>query len=336
MTNPTAIGRTLIQLNIRVMTGAVISRLKRGEEIIIPKAHTMLEEGDYVQAVGSEDSLNNLALMLGTREEGELPLTHTQSIESLLLTKKDMVGKQLCDLNLQRNFGCTVTRVRRSGIDLSPSPDLELRFGDKLMIVGEKEGIQAVARLIGNDVKKLSDTDFFPIAMGIVLGVLFGKLNISFGGGVSFSPGLTGGILMMALFLSAIGKTGPIIWSMSGPANQLLRQLGLLLFLAEVGTSAGKTLVSTFQESGFLLFGVGAAITLVPMLLAALVGRLVFKISMLDLLGTITGGMTSTPGLAAADSMTDSNIPGVAYATVYPIAMVFLILFIQVIALAVL
>lgn len=162
-----------------------------------------------------------------------------------------MVGKQLCDLNLQRNFGCTVTRVRRSGIDLSPSPDLELRFGDKLMIVGEKEGIQAVARLIGNDVKKLSDTDFFPIAMGIVLGVLFGKLNISFGGGVSFSPGLTGGILMMALFLSAIGKTGPIIWSMSGPANQLLRQLGLLLFLAEVGASAGKTLVSTFQESVF-------------------------------------------------------------------------------------
>lgn len=247
-----------------------------------------------------------------------------------------MIGKQLCDLNLQRNFGCTVTRVRRSGIDISPSPDLELRFGDKLMIVGEKEGIQAVARLIGNDVKKLSDTDFFPIAMGIVLGVLFGKLNISFGDGMSFSPGLTGGILMMALFLSAIGKTGPIIWSMSGPANQLLRQLGLLLFLAEVGTSAGKTLVSTFQESGFLLFGVGAAITLVPMLLAALVGRLIFKISTLDLLGTITGGMTSTPGLAAADSMTDSNIPGVAYATVYPIAMVFLILFIQIIALTIL
>lgn len=270
--------------------------------------------------------------MLGVREEGELPLSNMQAIESLLLTKKDMVGKQLFDLNLQHNFGCTVTRVRRSGIDLSPSPELELKFGDKLMVVGEKEGVQAVARLLGNDAKKLSDTDFFPIAMGIVLGVLFGKLSISFGGGMSFSPGLTGGILMMALFLSAVGKTGPVIWSMSGPANQLLRQLGLLLFLAEVGTSAGKTLVSTFQESGFLMFGVGAAITLVPMLLAALVGRLVFKISLLDLLGTITGGMTSTPGLAAADSMVDSNIPGVAYATVYPIAMVFLILFIQLIA----
>lgn len=139
----------------------------------------------------------------------------------------------------------------------------------------------------------------------------------------------------MALFLSAIGKTGPILWSMSASSNQLLRQLGLLLFLAEVGTSAGKTLVATFQESGFLLFGLGAVVTVVPMLLAALVGRFVFRISMLDLLGTITGGMTSTPGLAAADSMTDSNIPGVAYATVYPIAMVFLILFIQLIAMVV-
>ena len=332
VTNSGVFGRTLSQLNIRVITGAVISRLKRGEDIMIPTAHTSIEKDDCIQAVGSEESLRNLALMLGTREEGELPLEHTQSIESLLLTNKDMINKQLGDLNMQRNFGCTVTRVRRSGVDLSPSPELALKFGDKLMVVGEKEGIQAVARMLGNDAKRLSDTDFFPIAMGIVLGVLFGKLNISFGGGMSFSPGLTGGVLIVALLLSAIGKTGPVLWSMSGPANQLLRQLGLLLFLAEVGTSAGKNLVSTFQESGFLLFGVGALITLVPMFVAALVGRLVFKISLLDLLGTITGGMTSTPGLAAADSMTDSNIPGVAYATVYPIAMVFLILFIQFIA----
>ena len=200
------------------------------------------------------------------------------------------------------------------------------------MVVGEKEGLKGLARLLGNNAKKLSDTDFFPIAMGIVLGVLFGKLNISFPGGLSFSPGLTVGILLVALFLSAVGKTGPVIWSMSGPANPLLRHLGLLLFLAEVGTSAGKNLVATFQESGWLLFGVGAAITLLPMLIAVVVGRLVFKISILDLLGTITGGMTSTPGLAAADSMTDSNIPSVAYATVYPIAMVFLILSIQIIA----
>ena len=329
VTNPVIFGRSLAQINARAMTGAVISRLKHDGQISIPTAQTVLHEGDYLQAVGSEEALNQLATLVGVREEGELPLQDTHEIVSLLLTNKDMINKQLGDLNLMRTFSCTVTRVRRSGIDLSPSPELALKFGDKLMVVGEKEGLKSLGRLLGNNAKKLSDTDFFPIAMGIVLGVLFGQLNISFPGGLSFSPGLTGGILIVALVLSAIGKTGPILWTMSGPANQLLRQLGLLLFLAEVGTSAGKTLVAMFQESGWLMFGVGAAITLVPMLVAVIVGRLCFKISMLDLLGTITGGMTSTPGLAAADSMTDSNIPGVAYATVYPIAMVFLILAIQ-------
>ena len=213
--------------------------------------------------------------------------------------------------------------------------DLNKISADKL----EKKGVKKAATYYNHDHThsslKGAHMNAKSIAMGIVLGVLFGKINISFSDSLSFSPGLTGGVLMVALVLSAIGKTGPIIWSMSGPANQLLRQLGLLLFLAEVGTSAGKNLVATFQESGLLMFGVGAAITLVPMLVAAIVGHFVFKISLLDLLGTITGGMTSTPGLAAADSMVDSNIPSVAYATVYPIAMVFLILFIQVIASAV-
>lgn len=266
---------------------------------IYPTAHTVLREGDYIQAVGSEESLNQLAVLIGKREEGELPLDKTQEIESLLLTKKDMINKQLGDLNLQKNFGCTVTRVRRSGIDLSPSPDLALKFGDKLMVVGEKEGLKGVAAcwvtMRRNCLIRISS----PLRWVLYWECCSGKINISFSDSLSFSPGLTGGVLMVALVLSAIGKTGPIIWSMSGPANQLLRQLGLLLFLAEVGTSAGKNLVATFQESGLLMFGVGAAITLIPMLVAAIVGRLVFKISLLDLLGTITGGMTSTPGLAA-------------------------------------
>lgn len=332
VTNPGVFNRSLVQLNVRVVTGAVISRVKKGDQILMPSPNCVLQEGDYIQAVGSEEALNELARMVGEREEGELPLEERQNVESILVTKKDMVNKELGSLNLQKNFGCTVTRVRRSGIDLSPSPDLALKFGDKVMVVGERTGIDGVAGLLGNNVKLLSDTDFFPIAVGIVLGVLVGKLSITFPGGVSFSPGLTGGVLLTALILSAVGKTGPILWHLSGPSNQLLRQFGLLLFLAEVGTSAGQNLVATFQESGWVLFGVGAAITLVPMLVAAILGIFVFKISMLDMLGTITGGMTSTPGLAAADSMVDSNIPGVAYATVYPIAMVFLILFIQLIA----
>ena len=332
VTNAPIFGKTLAQLQLRAMTGAVVSRIKHGEKTIIPQAATVLQEGDLLKAVGNDQSLKQLALLIGETITNDLPFGSTQELQSLLVTNKNIINKTLGYLNLQRTFNCTVTRVRRSGIDLSPEPDLQLKFGDKLMVAGEKEDLKEVSQLFGNDEKKLSDTDFFPIATGIVLGVLVGKLNISFSDSFSFSPGLTGGILIVALVLSAIGKTGPIVWSMSGSANQLLRQIGLLLFLAEVGTSAGVNLVSTFQESGWTLFGVGMAITLIPMLVAALFGILVFKIPVLDLLGTLAGGMTSTPGLAAADSMSDSSAPSIAYATVYPIAMVLLILFIQFIA----
>ena len=311
VTNKMVFGRTLAQLSIRAVTGAVISRIKSGDRIMIPNAAYEVKEGDILQAVGTEDSLNQLSMLLGERSSGELPLTKQQSVESILVSRKDLVGKSLGSLNLQQNFGCTITRVT---------------------VVGETEGITGVSNLFGNNAKVLSDTDFLPIALGIVLGVLVGKLNITFPGGISFSPGLTGGVLLTALVLSAIGKTGPILWTLSGSANQLIRQIGLLLFLAEVGTSAGQNLVATFQESGWLMFLVGAAITLVPLIAASLIGIFCFKVSMLDLLGTLTGGMTSTPGLAAADSMSDSNIPGVAYATVYPIAMVLLILCIQIMA----
>ena len=298
----------------------------------MPKPTTQLQRGDLIRVVGNDRSIEQVCLLVGDEVQEDIPFASTQELQSLLVTNKQIINNSLSHLNLQGTFGCTVTRVRRSGIDLSPEPNLTLKFGDKLMVAGEKEGLKELGRFLGNDEKRLSDTDFFPIATGIVLGVLFGKMNISFSDGFSFSPGLTGGILMVALILSAIGKTGPVVWTMSGSANQLLRQLGLLLFLSEVGTSAGVNLVSTFQESGWMLFGVGMAITLVPMVVALVFGYWVFKINILDLLGTIAGGMTSTPGLAAADSMSDSSAPSIAYATVYPIAMVFLILFIQFIA----
>lgn len=332
VTNSNTFGRTLKALQVRAMTGAVISRIRRDNETFMPTPEAMLMENDLIKAVGNDAALQQIEVLLGERLEEDFPLADSYELQMLLLTSREVIGKKVGALNLQATFGCTITRIRRSGIDLSPDPNLVLKFGDKLTVVGHQESMKSLSKLVGNDEKRLSDTDFFPIAMGIVLGVIFGKLNISFSDNFSFSPGLTGGILLVALVLSAIGKTGPIIWSMSGSANQLLRQLGLLLFLAEVGTSAGVNLVSTFEESGWVLFGVGFAITLVPLIIAAIVGHSVFKISIFDLLGTIAGGMTSTPGLAAADTMSRKYSPSVAYATVYPIAMVLLIVFIQLIA----
>jgi len=166
------------------------------------------------------------------------------------------------------------------------------------------------------------------------LGILFGNLSLSFGNGdaFTFNPGLTGGVLLVGMILSRIGRTGPIIWSMSGAATQLLRQVGLMFFLVEVGTKAGASMLDTFNQYGYNLFVIGGLITIIPMLLAVIASHFFKKMNFLSLMGTITGAMTSTPGLAAASPMTDTNAPAVAYATVYPVAMVLLIVCVQILA----
>jgi putative transport protein len=151
-------------------------------------------------------------------------------------------------------------------------------------------------------------------------------------GSLRLSLGMTGGVLVAGLLLSRLGKTGPIIWSLSGYANTLLRELGLLFFLAAVGTEAGAHLFETLAQSGLKLFAVGAALTLAPMIVGAIIGHYFFRLNILTLLGVTTGAMTSTPGLVAVTPMTESNAPAVGYATVYPAALVCMIIFSQIIA----
>lgn len=335
VTNPLVAGRMLSELGVRAATGAVISRITRGERHLIPTGKDTLEIGDRLKAVGTAEALRMLEKFVGRRIEGELPFGEDIELQTALVTTKALVGKTLGSLNLQQTFGCTITRVRRAGVDLSSNPSLSIRFGDKFSIVGHKDDLEQVLNLLGNQKQKLSDTDFFPIALGIVLGVLVGNITLAFGASFSFSLGLSGGVLLTALLLSAVGKTGGVIWTMSSPSNQLLRQLGLLLFLASVGTSAGEGIADTFRESGVMLFVAGIFITILPMVLATWVALKFFKINILELLGVLTGGMTSTPGLAAADSMgTDGANASIslAYATVYPVAMVLLIILTQIVA----
>ncbi|NOY95356.1 MAG: transporter [Chlorobi bacterium] len=329
--NKNIVGKTIGELRIRHMTKAVVSRVVHNGVAITPSPETILHKGDIIKAVGTLEALNSVNLLIGSETTKEIPLDPNFDVRSVLVTNKEVVNKTLAQINLLSTYNATITRIRRSGIDISPSPSSKLQFGDKLVIASSKANMEMVTRVFGDDAKRLSDTDILPIAIGIILGVLIGKISISFGS-YTFSLGLTGGVLMIALVLSRIGKTGPILWTMTGAANQLLRQIGLLLFLAAVGTDAGAQIVQTFQQYGFNLFLIGAVITIIPMVIAAFAGKWLFKMNILRLIGAITGSMTSTPGLAAADSMTSSNAPSVAYATVYPVAMVLLIVLVQILS----
>ncbi|MGB0836845.1 MAG: aspartate:alanine exchanger family transporter [Flavobacteriaceae bacterium] len=330
--NENVIGRTLGELNIRFMTKAVVSRVKQNDHVIAPSPELVLHKGDIIRAVGTEEALERVNLLIGPETKNSFRLNKNYEVRSVLVTNAEVINKSIGTLSVLKQYNATVTRVMRSGISIPASPSLKLQLGDKIMVVCSRDYSSKVSKVFGDDNRKLSNTDFFPIAAGIVLGILAGKVSIVIGD-FHFSLGLTGGILMVALFLGRAGKTGPIVWTMTGHANQLLRQLGLLFFLAAVGTSAGANLVDTFKSSGVSLFAYGILITLIPMILTTLVAKLFYKVNLLTLLGTLTGSMTSTPGLAAVDNMVDSDAPAIAYATVYPIAMVLLIIVVQVLSL---
>lgn len=330
--NDNIFGKTIGELRIRAMTKAVISRVVHNGIAATPTPQTILGKGDLIKAVGTEEALKSVELLIGNATEEEIPLDPSYDVRTVYVTNKEVVNKTLGQINLLQTYNATITRIRRSGIDISPTPNSKLLFGDKLVIASSKANMEMVSRIFGNDSKRLSDTDILPVALGIILGVLVGKINLTFGN-FSFGLGLTGGVLMIALILSKIGKTGPVIWTMSGAANQLLRQFGLILFLAAVGTDAGSSIVETFDKYGIELFLFGAVITIFPMIIAAYLGKYFFKMNVLTLFGALSGSMTSTPGLAAADSMTKTNAHSIAYATVYPVAMVLLIVIVQILAL---
>ncbi len=325
-------GKTLKELEIGTMTGAVISRVKHGQQAFTPSSNTRLYLGDIVKVVGSEAALHKVEFMIGKVTDEEISLAEEFQVNWVLVTNKKVINKSLQSLNLTAYYGGTITRIRRSGIDLSPKGTSTLRFGDKVLLACEKANMGKVMMLLGNDEKRLRETDFLPISLGIIIGILVGSISIPFFGFFDFRLGLTGGVLTTALVLSRIGKTGPIIWSMSGSGNQLLRKLGLLMFLAAVGTQAGAHIVETLAQHGWKLLWIGMIITVLPMVITTLIGHYFMRLNFITLLGVVAGSMTSTPGLAAADSKTETDAASVGYATVYPMALVLMIIFSQVLS----
>ncbi|GHA36490.1 putative transporter [Salinimicrobium marinum] len=333
ITNDNVDGKSLKDLDIRMMTKANISRIMRPDEVSVPAtAEAILRKGDLVKAVGTEEALKRVEVLLGKITDKEITPSGLYDVRWYVISRYKVVNKTLGELNLQDNYKATVTRIRRAGIDLPARPSLKLRFGDRLLISSSTGNVNSLSSLFGDSMKDVETTSFLPVALGIVVGLLLGAIEIPLPGGGSFSLGITGGVLIAALVLSRIGKTGSVIWNLPVTGNLILRQLGLLLFLTPVGLSAGSQVGVTIQEYGFSLFGIAAGITLIPMIVVVILGRYFMNVNLFSLLGALTGGMTSTPGLSAVDSMTTTGGPQIAYAAVYPFALVFIIICTQVLA----
>ena len=323
--NKNVFGKTLGELKVRTMTKTNISRILHEGKASTPTAKTPLHKGDILKAVGTESDLEKVKILIGKEVEKEIPLSSRYVIRSVLVTNEKIINKSLAEIGLFEQYNATATAIRRSGIDIPPDASSKLRYGDKVTIACGDQSITNVKKLLGDSKRKYSDIDFLSISIGIIVGVLLGKFSIPIFG-FDFSLGLTGGVLLAAIILSRIGKTGTIVWNVSGTSNQLLRKLGLIFFLVAVGTDAGGNLMETLSNGGLTFLLVGAAVTIIPMILTIAVGLYLLKINFLVLIGALTGAMTSTPALSAIEPMTDSNGPKIAYASVYPFALVLLIL----------
>jgi len=297
----------------------------------------VLSQGDFVVAVGDPAALERARLVFGELVpehlvEGMDGITYRR----IFVSNKEVVGKTLGELQLGRRLRATVTRLRRGEEDIVPSADTVLEMGDRIRVVTQRGNLEAVTRFFGDSVRSIAETDFLSLSLGIVLGVFLGMIPIPLPGGIHFRLGFAGGPLIVGLILGRLGRTGPVIWEMPYSANLVLRQVGLVFFLAAIGTRAGYGFLETIQAGGWMMLAAGAVVTTFITLAVLVVGEVWLRLPVSAALGVLSGVQTQPAVLAYAVQQTESELPNTWYATVYPAAMVAKILLAQVIVSAVL
>lgn len=331
--NPEIFDKTIGELNLRSITNINISKIYHKYTLINPKASSVLREDAIIMASGTKDDLLKLRKIIGKETNVSLPINRKYAIKHFIVTNNKITNKPLGQLTLLHMLNITITTIRRSGIEIIPTANIRLRLGDRINVAGPEENMKKIREFFGNEKSKLDELNFLPIVLGILIGIIIGQIKIPVSAKTHINLGLTGGVLLSALILSRIGKTGNIIWNISGPSNQFLRKLGLIFFLSGVGIDAGSKIIDTINNNGIFLFFIAAIITILPMYITLFVGRYMLKLNFLRLLGALTGSMTSTPALSAIEPLTKTNAPQIAYATVYPIALILIIIVSQLILL---
>ncbi len=307
-------------------TGVTVARIRGAGQKVVQAAtgETVLHFGDTILAVGTRPNLHRFQIVVGRETDTDLFKAPGEiTFRRVVATRPEVLGKTVGELGLDHLYDVAVTRVNRAGIEMTAVADLHLQFGDRLHVVGDEESLAKVGTVLGNSVKALNETHFIPVFLGIALGVLAGVLPFRFPGlPVPVQLGIAGGPLILAILLSRLGHIGRLVWHMPANANLAFRELGITLFLACVGLKAGAQFFAmVFSASGLVWLLAALLVTTVPLVFIGLIARAVMKLNYMTICGLIAGSMTDPPALAFASAISKSDAPSVAYATVYPLAM---------------
>ena len=325
VTNQNLDGLTLIQIPGFSDEEVVCSRLKRDDMEIVPKASTEIRINDILQLVGDEAALSKMRLIIG--HEVDAPTSSYSGeirAERVVVTNEKVLGKKIRTLGIHQKYGVVISRLNRAGIELVPTANTTLQFGDVLHMVGHTDVLNKAISVIGNAQQKLLQVQMLPVFIGIGLGVLVGSIPFYIPGfPVALKLGLAGGPLVVALILARIGTIGKLYWFMPPSANLALREIGIVLFLAVVGLKSGASFFDTLLNgSGLEWMGYGIFITFIPLMITGVLARLYGKLNYLTICGLLAGSMTDPPALAFANEIKEDNgAAALSYATVYPLVM---------------
>jgi putative transport protein len=310
----------------------IFSRLQHDGRVELATSTTQLAVGDLINIVGTPAMVERVIADLGELTSTELTLDrHTLDFRRVFVSNPAVVGVPLRDLNLPSSMGAVITRIRRGDVELLPHGDTILELGDRVRIVTQRDNMDRVSAFFGDSYRSLAEVDVVSLGLGTALGMLVGLIPIPLPGSGSFSLGLAGGPLVVALFLGWRGRTGPIVWSLPYSANLTLRQVGMTMFLAGVGTRSGYSFVTTLtQGNGLILFLGGALITIPVAMLTLFIGYKLLKIPFSVLTGMLAGLQTQPAVLAFANEQVGNEAPNIGYAMVFPTAMVLKIIFAQI------
>ena len=344
VSNPEIFEKNIQEIRSNADCQFVISRIWKDGKVIIPTGETIIEENEHILVISGKSDVENLTRLFGPQEKVDWNKQDIDwnAIDSQLVSQKVLVSKpeingtKLGDLRLRNSFGINITRVNRAGIDLLPSRSLRLQLGDRLTIVGEARSIENAARILGNEAKQLRTPNLTSVFIGIVIGLILGSIPFVIPGmSMPVKLGIAGGPIIVGILMGAFGPRFHLATYISQSASLMLRQLGLTIYLAGLGLSAGAGFFETvFSADGLKWVLISCALAVVPVLIVGFIASKIFKTDYAKNVGMLCGSMANPIALNYANSTTEGDEPAVAYATVYPISIFLRVISAQIIMLA--
>ncbi len=329
VSNPNVDGKRLGDLDTHRLSHVNISRVRHGEEVTVGTPDVVLHVGDVLLAVGTEEELDKLRLVIGEECNVSMESNTRMLSRDLYVTDTKLAGKRLMDLQVIGRYNVIITRIRRQGVEITPIGSSTLEMGDSLRVVGDPASVDQFAALIGGDSRHVDETNMVPFLVGLMLGIALGLVPFNLPNGITIKLGTAGGAFLVSLILGHFGRIGPFPVYVPTAARNLSRELGLMLFLGGAGASAGTQLAKVLGERGWGIFGAAALITATAVAVTLLIVLGVYRMNILSTMGMTAGVMTNPPALAAANQQTVTDVPAVIYASAYPVVLIFKILLAQ-------